>query len=98
LEKNAMNLTEPEITIRILFFAQAREQAQSPQGYLKFSNRRIKPKDILQNLLTSFPALIPLQDCIILALNQNYLDIDSDQELELRSTDELAVIPPISAG
>jgi molybdopterin converting factor small subunit len=88
-------------SIRVLFFAQAREVTKLREGSLslKISNQsELTPLEILQAILEKYPSLQPLQHCIILAHNQTYLDLESPQRLRLQETDELAVIPPISAG
>lgn len=93
-------ISDPEfISVRVLFFAQAREQAKTSQANLSFSpSRRYTPKEILDSILLKFPSLKPLEGCIILAKNQTYLDLQSEEGVLLREVDEVAVIPPISAG
>ena len=45
-----------------------------------------------------FSQLCPLERRFILALNEEYVDTDGDEELETKDGDRLAVIPPISGG
>jgi len=89
---------EDTITIKILFFAQARECTKLRESSINFEQKHIKAKALFAKVLEQFPGLKPLEKCIILAKNKTYLDFDSDEDILLRSEDELAVIPPISAG
>ena len=41
-------------------------------------------------------SLLPIRDSVIVAVNQEF--IDKDQLLQLKSGDEVAIIPPISGG
>jgi molybdopterin converting factor small subunit len=97
--ENTTSSSTNSILVRILFFAQAREQTKTSEAQISFSSlRTYKPKEILDSILNNFPALKPLEHCLILARNQNYLDFDSKEEILFKSADEVAVIPPISAG
>ena len=49
--------------------------------------------ELRETLQTKFPALSDLHSLLI-AVNQNY----ADDNLELRPTDEVALIPPVSGG
>jgi len=90
---------EKSLQVKILFFAQAREQTKLREGFIALAqNHSIKPKELLASVIESFPGLKPLENCIILAKNREYLDLESQEEIVLRQGDELAVIPPISAG
>lgn len=87
------------VPVRILFFAQAREQTKTSEAFLDFSSTiTYTPRQILDAILINFPTLKPLQHCVILAKNQAYLDFDSEDKILFKSSDEVAVIPPISAG
>jgi len=86
------------ISVRILFFAQAREQTKQSEGNILFPRKSYKAREILDSILLSFPELKPLERCVILARNQNYLDFNSDELVDLKANDEIAVIPPISSG
>lgn len=86
------------VSVRILFFAQAREQTKQSEGNIDFVQRTYKPREILNSILNTFPELKPLEHCVILARNQNYLDFNSEEEIDLKANDEIAVIPPISSG
>lgn len=49
--------------------------------------------DLRQHLTENYPELIDLKSLFI-AVNHNY----ADDQTELRSSDEIAVIPPVSGG
>jgi len=85
------------VPVKILFFAQAREQTKLSEGQLKLP-KQCSAINALKGVLEEFPSLKPLENCIILARNQNYLDIYSNEPIEFGANDELAVIPPISSG
>ena len=48
-------------------------------------------------ILSAFPALAEIEDAIVLAVNQQYVDASAGEQL-LAEGDEVAVIPPISGG
>jgi len=88
-------------SVRVLFFAQAREVLKGTRESsvpIICGTKGYTAKDILDLILTTFPALTPLKNSVILARNQTYLDLECSEEIELKPSDELAVIPPISAG
>ena len=39
-----------------------------------------------------------LRDNIVLSLNEEYLDLDSEEIVDIKEGDTIAVIPPISGG
>jgi len=86
------------IPVRVLFFAQAREITKLSQEVVLFSSKPYTAKDILDNIIIHYPSLKPLEQCVILARNQTYLDLESEELIVFNSNEELAVIPPISAG
>jgi len=88
------------ISIKILFFAQAREQTKLSEGTLSLgiNKAHLTASDLLSEIIDNYPGLRPLQKCVILSKNCTYLDLDSEEVLQLRSNDEIAVIPPISSG
>lgn len=81
------------ISVRVLFFARARELTGVPSTSLTLS-RDTSPRAALQRLVASYPALAPLAPHCALAVNLEYASGDA----VLRDGDELAVIPPISGG
>ena len=84
-----------EVTVTVLLFAKARELVGSSSvttsvpatiGYLQ----------LLTHLEEQFPVLQRLDRAFVLSLNENYFE--EEQQLELVTGDEIAVIPPISGG
>ena len=51
---------------------------------------------LLQGIVAAWPQLAPLADSMVLAVNEDYVDMDSG--LTLRAADEVALIPPLSGG
>jgi molybdopterin converting factor small subunit len=57
------------------------------------------PNGLVAELWASFaqnPKLAPLLDSCILAVNQDY--VQPEAHLQLKETDEIALIPPLSGG
>jgi len=88
------------ISVRILFFAQAREQTKLREANLELLNKpaTYTARTLLSSIVESFPRLKPIEKCLILAQNQKYLDCQSEEYIHINANDELAVIPPISSG
>lgn len=81
------------VTIKVLFFAVSKEI--SGQSEAEF---RVKSKisyNELKDLICQNFGLNIIKQNIILAVNQDYCE---EGELVLKDNDELAVIPPLSAG
>lgn len=81
------------ITVNILFFAKARDITTVPEIDL------ILPKEsntiyLIQKLLQLYPSLEVILDTSILAVNQEY----TTDIVNLKSGDEIAIIPPVSGG
>ena len=85
-----------KVQVRILFFAKARELAETSESDLFLVKQTSKPL-LIQAIEEQFPALKTLNRSFVLALNEEYLE-DSPNSIELSPRDELAVIPPISGG
>ncbi|PXF48340.1 Molybdopterin synthase sulfur carrier subunit [Gracilariopsis chorda] len=89
-------MTEQElISIRVVFFAKARELAAVSSITLPIPSCTTPHAALNNSVLPRFPALKPLIDHIILAVNQSYV---SEPTRYLQEGDELALIPPISGG
>lgn len=89
---------DQRVSVRVLFFAQAREQTKQSESCMLLAQGAYTPREILKSILETFPELKPLEHCVILARNQNYLDFNSEESVNLKTNDEIAVIPPISSG
>ena len=76
-------------SVRILFFAQAREQTKLRESSIVFQNKEspLKARDLLATILDKFPGLKPLENCIIIAKNRTYLDFESDEDIILKPDD-----------
>lgn len=81
------------VTLRILFFAASKDLAGVSQSTLEVPSR-ISFEALKEKVCENFNLQI-IAGNFILAVNQNYFD---DGEIELKVGDELAVIPPLSAG
>jgi len=83
-----------EVTVTILFFAQARELAKLNKTTAQVP--QILFGDNLRSILVDKFNLLSIGNRFILAVNENYI-LDSSQ-ITLRENDIVAVIPPISGG
>lgn len=88
------------VTIRVLFFASAREAAGDiSKTSLELSADEANTKSLRQKLATLYPALADMvqdEENLTLALNEEY--VTSGQVLPLKDGDTIALIPPISGG
>jgi molybdopterin converting factor subunit 1 len=83
------------VTIRVLFFASARELAGTSKAEVKLSgDSPHTTKELREVLAQQFPQLADDAPSVTLALNQEYID----GEVELADNDEVALIPAISGG
>lgn len=83
------------VRIKLLFFAKSRELAGLSECEIELPTR-ISYSDLIEHLTKTYN-LESLQRTFLIALNSDYCDESSDS-IDLRSGDELAVIPPISGG
>jgi len=88
------------VTIRVLFFASAREAAGDiSKTSLELAADEANTKSLRQKLATLYPALADMvqdEENLTLALNEEY--VTSGQVLPLKDGDTIALIPPISGG
>lgn len=82
------------VEIQVLFFAKARELCGQKQSYLLIPSVT-SYNHLLDEIVKKF-SLEPLQDSLLLAINEEYTTADS--EIQLKEGDEVAVIPPLSGG
>lgn len=86
-----------EVSLKLLFFAKARELVGRSETRLSVRSSDIVTGEALKRtVLMAFPNLMPISASVIVALNQEYIT-DGDTVL-LRENDEVAIIPPISGG
>ena len=80
--------------LQVLFFAKARELLKISEAEIILENVD-KLEQIYEKLEEKWPKLAQLNRTFALALNEEYL---TQENLDLKSGDILAVIPPISGG
>ena len=84
--------------ITVLFFARAREIVGVSEVTLTMeesSGSSTTVSDCVDAITKMFPKLQEISSCMIVALNQAYVDVATTL---VRDRDELALIPPISGG
>jgi len=94
MDKN-IRQNKDRVTVDILFFAKSREITDVKQDKIDLPIRT-STEGIIKNILVKYPGLTIIKDNIIVTLNENYLE--ENQQVVLKSSDEIAVIPPISGG
>ena len=95
--------TPGSITIKILFFASAREMVGGLSSTtitlpLPPDQPGVRPQDVRNHLASSYPSLLPIIHEVTLALNLEYLTRASESQVWIKQGDEVALIPPISGG
>lgn len=83
------------VTVKILFFAKARELAGCSECNEKTASS-IRCAELFDRICGAH-SLDIIKDSVIIALNGDYCD-DPQAVLTLKDGDELAIIPPISGG
>lgn len=81
--------------MKVLFFAKSREISGLAEQKIELP-ARLTGREALQTLCELHPGLEAIQRNLVLAVNEEYVDMDG--LLELRAADILAVIPPLSGG
>lgn len=93
-------MSEGNVTIKILFFASAREAAGNiSKAQLELPSGSANTAELRKKLAEEYPSLKEMvldEDNLTLALNEEY--VTSGQVLPLKSGDTIALIPPISGG
>ncbi|XP_053304044.1 molybdopterin synthase sulfur carrier subunit [Spea bombifrons] len=80
----------------VLYFAKSSEITGIRSETINLP-KEITSQQIWEKLVHLHPRLSAIKDQVVLAVRQEYVPI-SDELLNLRSGDEIAVIPPISGG
>ncbi|KAL1440449.1 hypothetical protein MTO96_009486 [Rhipicephalus appendiculatus] len=86
----------PEVPVRLLLFAKARELAGTSEASLVVPAVLRDVEELKEVIFDAFPKLASLQRSAVIAVNESY--VDSGVEVTLRQGDEVAFIPPISGG
>ena len=84
-------------TVKVLFFAKARELVGISEATIAIPSR-CGVRTVSELLEQKFSQLGSLERRFILALNEEYVDLDGEADLVTKNGDRLAVIPPISGG
>jgi len=80
----------PEMSINVLFFAAAKDAVGKASLVVHAAGKRVD--QLLQELTTQHPVLAQIADSMMVAVNQEYADMDQ----LLKAGDEVALIPPVS--
>jgi molybdopterin converting factor subunit 1 len=88
------DISVPVVEIQVLFFAKARELCGKKESHLLIPSAT-SYNNILDEIVKKF-SLEPIQDNLILAINEEYAT--SGSEVHLKEGDQVAVIPPLSGG
>lgn len=83
------------VDVSVLFFAQAREIAGTNKLIISVPSR-CSIRHLLSLILAKFPALTDIAQSSVLAVNHQYVEVDS--HCTFVKGDEVAFIPPISGG
>lgn len=83
------------VSVKVLFFAQARELSGCSQAVLAVQER-IRVKDLLATICDTYKLGL-IRDSVILSVDEQYCS-DTDLVVCLKENSEVAVIPPISGG
>lgn len=83
------------VQVTVLFFAKCRELVEQSSAQIKLS-RTLSGSKLIEAILYFFPSLAEVERTLIVAVNQQYIERDS--QVELLGGEEIAVIPPISGG
>lgn len=82
------------VTVNVFFFAGAKDIVGKNRASFIVTSP-IKYSDLVKEIITNFK-LESLGETLILAINEDYCD--PEKTLNLRSQDDIAVIPPLSGG
>ncbi|KAF2347580.1 Molybdopterin synthase sulfur carrier subunit [Trinorchestia longiramus] len=84
------------VPVKLVFFAAARELSGCSESEINLSTPTTAKK-LFSEVLNKLPELQKIEKNVMVAINQVYIDDDTNQ-VSLRAGDEVAFIPPISGG
>lgn len=84
------------VSVKLLFFAKARELVGRSEAEANFSKNNFTKKTLLDEITKIYEILQPLVNCLLLAVNEEY--VDSSETIHLKDGDIVAVMPPLSGG
>lgn len=84
------------VSVKLLFFAKARELVGRSEAEVDFSKNNFTKKTLLDEITKIYGMLLPLVNCLLLAVNEEY--VDSSETIHLKDGDVVAVMPPLSGG
>ncbi|CAH3022565.1 unnamed protein product [Porites evermanni] len=85
------NDTNEQVEVTVLFFAKSRELVEKPSAQI-FLPKLLTGRDLVANIINSFPSLSDIQDSLVIAVNQNYIEQDSEIGFQGESTDNNKII------
>lgn len=86
---------EKKILVKILFFAKSRELSGLKETKLAIS-QQIVYSDLFEIICNTYNLNI-IKNSLIIAVNGEYCE-NTDSLLNIKETDEIAIIPPLSGG
>lgn len=89
------NDTTEQVEVTVLFFAKSRELVEKSSAQISVG-KQITGRDLIHYILNNFPSLAVIQENLVIAVNQSY--IEKDSQITFEGGEEVAVIPPISGG
>lgn len=84
------------VSVKLLFFAKAKELVGKSEAEAKFLRNNFTKKTLLEDIFNIYEVLQPLANCLLLAINEEY--VDSSETFYLNEGDTIAVMPPLSGG
>eukprot|EP00037_Helgoeca_nana_P020186 m.199426 g.199426 ORF g.199426 m.199426 type:complete len:87 (+) comp25170_c2_seq2:221-481(+) len=84
--------------LRVLLFAEAREVTGVSETKLAIGIEAMTAATLMATLITKFPSLKPISGTVVLALNEEYIDMAGPDPVSIKDGDTLAIIPPLSGG
>jgi molybdopterin converting factor subunit 1 len=84
------------LQVKVLYFAQSRELVNASEEEFEFPAAALTGAELLERLLAARPGLAILRDALMLARNEEYIDMDGPTTLA--AGDTIALIPPLSGG